>query len=351
MTGVLADLPFRIQSEPGAERLVTVDGAFGAPGLNLSHWPGNATPPELLHELSTGIALRFAALEETRRRALSEGCVAIANNHYDTDGVCALAALRVPGVRGREEALLDAAAAGDFFRLPSEAAFVVDAIVTGLADPETSPWRERFAGLDDRARHERCSVDAADALPALLAGEVEPFRTLWEAPLERLRADRAALARAARDELVHLDLALWTRDARASAFDPGRHALFGATDADRVLAIGTSAPGTTYRFVVGTLSWFDLPSRSRQARPDLETLAAELNALEGTRADDDVAWRAQPTTGASPELWFGTAGHERFAEHAGTVLRPSALAPERVKAALIDALRASWTFPDEALTP
>lgn len=38
------DLPFRIQTEPGAEPLITVDGAFGAPGLELSDWPGNRTP-------------------------------------------------------------------------------------------------------------------------------------------------------------------------------------------------------------------------------------------------------------------------------------------------------------------
>ena len=51
------DLPVRIVDGPPAEPVITVDGAIGAPGLNLSHWPGNTTPKELRHDLSTGSAL------------------------------------------------------------------------------------------------------------------------------------------------------------------------------------------------------------------------------------------------------------------------------------------------------
>ena len=43
-------LPVRILLDPEVspedpgEPLLSVDGAWGAPGLNLSHWPGNKTP-------------------------------------------------------------------------------------------------------------------------------------------------------------------------------------------------------------------------------------------------------------------------------------------------------------------
>ena len=56
-------LPYRFQEEPGTEPVLSVDGYFGAPGLNLSHWPGNETPEDLRHDLSTGSALLFARLE------------------------------------------------------------------------------------------------------------------------------------------------------------------------------------------------------------------------------------------------------------------------------------------------
>jgi hypothetical protein len=113
-----------------------------------------------------------------------------------------------------------------------------------------------------------------------------------------------------------------------------------------VLAIGPTRDGVTVRLVVSTLSWFDIPGRERAPRPDLAALAEELNALEGTREADDVAWRAEPIDGASPELWFGTSAKERFAEHVGAALAESGLAPARVRRAVVDRLRASCALPE-----
>lgn len=349
------ELPIRIVDAPGAEPVISVDGAFAAPGLCLSHWPGNTTPIALKHDLSAGIALAFSRLATSEQRELARGCVAIVNNHYDTDGVCAMLAVRHPELAlPRAERLLEAAAAGDLFRTPSELAFQIDCVVSGLADPERSPWRDRFAGVSDRERHEICVVGLMDALPHILDGDVEPYGELWRRELEALRADHTDLAAAARDEITHLDLAIFTAPvgrassrARASGgrFDPGRHALFGATTADRVLAIGPGPDGTTYRFLLSTVSWFELVSRRAQPRPELEALAARLNELEGSRETDDIAWRCQGTASPSPELWFGARDHEMFAEHA-PVLAPSRLEPALLRRALSDALRASWTFPD-----
>jgi len=106
------DLPIRVLLDAGTEPVLSVDGAWNAPGLNLSHWPGNTTPKELKHDLSTGIALAFARLPEGRQEELAEGCVALANNHFDTDGVCAMFAVRHPELAlPRSEELLAAAAA------------------------------------------------------------------------------------------------------------------------------------------------------------------------------------------------------------------------------------------------
>lgn len=336
-------LPVRIRAELAPEPVIAVDGAWGAPGLNLSHWPGHATPELFRHDLSTGCALRFAALAPAERARWAEGCVAIQNNHYDTDGTCAIFALvRPEEALARADRLLDAARAGDFFGAPSDDAFALDRIVAGLADPAESPLE--LAGLDDEARWQRATEHLIEALPDLLDGRLEPYRALFAPALERLHADRALLSGAARDDLVHLDWTVWTGAGRGP-FDPGRHALFDQDGPDRVLLVGPGAGGTTYRLILSTYSWFDLVSRDALARPDLEGLAAALNAAEGTAPADERAWRAHPTTSASPELWFGAEPFPRFAEHA-PVLRPSRLEPAVVRARIADALRSALVLPE-----
>ena len=346
------DLPVRIVERPPAHPVVSVDGAFDAPGLNLSHWPGHATPRELRHDLSTGAALAFARLPAARRAELAAGARELVNNHYDTDGVCALFAVRHPAAAlARADLLLAAARAGDFFAGGDERAFVLDAIVAGVADPERSPLD--LAGLAPLERHQRAVEHLLERLPALLDGEVEPYRALWERPLADLRADKADLARCARDELAHLEWTVHTApqgavSSRAGApplFDPGRHALFETGAEDRALVVGPAAAGATYRLVLNTVSWFELATRAALPRPDLEACAGRLNALEGSAPQAERAWRAQPTASPSPELWFGARDHALFAEHAGDVLAPSALAPAAVRRVLADALRAALPLP------
>jgi len=343
-------LPLRILEHVPTEPvisvpIISVDGAWGAPGLNLSHWPGNTTPPELRHDLSTGSALAFVRLSEAERADLAAGCTAIANNHVDTDGVCALFTLLHPELAlPREDALLAAARAGDFFQPDDEDALVVDAVVTALLAAQTSPWARDWTGLDTRARHEDGCRRVIELLPALLDGEREPWRALWEPALQVYRRDLARLSAAQRDDLVHFDLTVWTGDDEdETPFTPGRHALLGESRRDRVLVVGRGTHGTTYRLILSTLSWFDLVSIEPQPRPDLTALAARLDALEG---DGEHGWQAQPVTGASPELWFGAPDLPSFPlvnDH----LRPSRLDPDTVRREVIEALRACFVFPED----
>jgi hypothetical protein len=338
------DLPLVLIDARTAQRVVSVDGAWDQPGLNLSHWPGNTTPSELKRDLSTGIALAFAKLPRERQDELARGCEAIANNHFDTDGVCALFALRHPErALPLEARLLATAAAGDFFALPDERAFQTDLIVEGLVDQERSPWRERFAGLDDRARREWVLRELVARFDEILTGDLERYEDLWREGLDRLRTDRTSLAAAARDEITHLELCVVT--SRDAGFGPGRHALFGSTNADRVLVVGEGSGGATYRFVIGTRSWFDLVSQKPLPRPSLEDLCARLNELEGSIPSDECAWRSHSVQSPSPELWFGRDHAAMFAEHS-TVLEKSRLAPIDVRPLVLDALRDAWAFPE-----
>lgn len=330
------DLPIQILGQAPQEPVISVDGAFSAPGLNLSHWPGNTTPPHLKRDLSTGIALAFMGLSEQERRSLSAGCTALANNHYDTDGVLAMFALTRPEeALPRAEAMLACAAAGDLFGLPSEEAFCLDLIVTHMANPLRSPLS--LDGLCDRDRYERATAELLDQLPGLLDGNLEAYAALWEPELERLREDLALLQASALDELIHLDLAVWTVPAGG---DPGRHALWGRSEMDRQLVLAPGPEGTTARMLLGTRSWFDLVSKKPQPRPDLPALAVRLN-------ERAPGWQHQSPDGASPELWFGAPGLASFSEHAGEHLLHCALDPLEIKAAAVDAVRETWVFSED----
>jgi hypothetical protein len=336
------ELPIRILDAVPAEPVLSVDGAWGAPGLNLSHWPGQQTPPELRHDLSTGCALAFARLPEARQQELARGCTALANNHYDTDGVLALFALARPDeALAQAEFLLQAAAAGDLFRVPSERAFALDALISALAE-QGSPWEGLWRGKRGAQKHEILVRELVERLPWILAGGLEELAPLWKPQLERLRADLEALRGAARDEVVHLELAVWTGGADLA---PGRHALFGTSERDRALVLARGSDGTRARFVLNTSSWFELVSRPKLPRPDLAALAARLNELEGCAPGADSAWRSQAVESPAPELWFGGAELESYAEH-NEVLAPSRLDPVLIKRTLVEGLRAAWVFPE-----
>ena len=201
------NLPYRFQEEPGTEPVLSVDGYFGAPGLNLSHWPGHETPEDLRHDLSTGSALLFARLDEGERARRAEGCVAVVNNHSDTDGLCATYAVLHPAqALRRETELLEAAAAGDFFQVPSEQAFCIDHLVSRWREAEASPIAARLAECpDEAAQRQLVIVDLLERLPSWLEGGYSEHEEIYGPALERMRADVDSLKSAARDDLVHFD--------------------------------------------------------------------------------------------------------------------------------------------------
>lgn len=341
------DLPIRYFERPSDAPAIKIDGAWDGPGLDISHWPGNRTPEALRHDLSTGCALRYARLPQAERQRLAAGCTALAVNHYDTDGALAVWAVRHPEQALRHERFaLEAAAAGDWFRHPSDDALRFDLLVQLLVDAQRSPWRDLCAGLSDAARRERVLREIVARLGGWLdAGRFE-HAELVEDELRSILADKAALAECRLDDLLHLDLAVWTRKDAGGPLDPARHALCGTSVRDRLLALAPVAGGgTSCRFVVNTTSWFPLET-PRLARPDLERLAQRLNTLEGVAPDAPLRWRTQPSRSPSPELWFGGEGVPFFAERNGC-LGASRLDALVVKREVVDALRAAWTFPED----
>ena len=308
------ELPIRILTQAPEYSAVVVDGAFDSPPptLHLSHWPGNHTPAFLKHDLSSGIALAFVQLPNDLQQRLRADAEAWVNSHYDTDGTLALFALSKPRLAlQHRQVILDAAAAGDFFRWPTDQALALDAIVTGLSQSELSPLARELEGLVETQRWQRCSEHLMEVLPTLLEGDIAPYAALWEPILERAKLDAKQLEQCSTQRLPELGLQLWRSSSDEA--DPGRHALFQASPMEGALVLSETPKGCRMRLVESTLTWFELASRSPRERPDLVALAAELNQREPNAGPD--RWQAQPRENPSPELWFGSQQQAAFAEH------------------------------------
>ncbi len=318
-----AALPFRAPGAVGSERVVSVDGAWGAPGLNLSHWPGNATPAQLVHPLATGIALRFAGLAAEQRAQLSRGCVAVSNNHFDTDGLCSVWIVQHPErALELERELLDAATCGDLYRVRSDAALAFDAVTSAAAhDP-------RLAGFDEDEQVRALYARFLPHVEALLAGEFRgEFEASAHAALTRYH-EQLPLARAARaSEDTTARLAVFHLRADQPILD--RHALFSATPLECVLTLRSGPDGVEAWLVLNTEWFFDYQALPLGPAPDLVSLAEHLQALETAAGGVAGHWRAVAPGGATPQLYYGRAGQEQFDEN-NAHLEASRLSAEQI---------------------
>ena len=284
-----------VDADPG--RTLYVDGTE-AGFRSLSHWPGNATPSALKRDLSTGIALAWAACSPAEREALTGPFEVVANNHYDTDGVLSVyGVLRPEEALEHEDLLLRAAATGDFARWTGRDALAVELALMGLTTDSGAPLAH-LSGASDRERHEAAYLWALDHMDEVLrAGEARepPFAARLAVLEDQLRRVDARDGVAV-EELRALDLAVVATTAPLS-----RLALVQAAGArSRVLLVHDGADGPRYRLVFRVESWFelvtDVPPPRRPLEPAVEALDAAEQAARGASAADDPA---------APRWWSG----------------------------------------------
>ncbi len=320
----------------GRADVLCVDGVFDC-GRNLSHWPGHRTPPHLRHDLSTGICLNLAA--DPGRAQFLRGVEIVANNHYDTDGLCSLfAALEPEAALSLKAPLLRAAAAGDLEQVENSNALAFDCIVSELSHHLRSPLIEEVEGLDDDRRHEVCYRWLLERVPEILT-EPETHAEMWretvrgfeeematfeggESNVEWRPVSKIALIRSARPLHTH---ALVTAANRRC--DGGR--LFGRVA--RILSVVGTPSGTLYRFIHATHSWFDFVTPIPR-RFELAEVARTLQSKE----EADGRWVAATVDVPLCDLVFGRpTQRESVLDSAGEALF-SAL-PERVVLEIIEA--------------
>lgn len=305
----------------------------------LSHWPGNATPPELKHDLSTGILLAWARCSPDERRRLAGDFEIVTNHHYDTDGVLsAFAALRPDEALAREGVLLDAAATGDFgvWRGPEALATELTIMALSSADDPASPLHAaQAAATSSSERWETAYRWLIDELPGLLDAP-DRLAVLWSERHAAVCAEIDALARGVDAEVAHvdeIDLAVVTRRAPITKY--GLHELAG--DRSRVLLVMPVGDGWRYRFEYRVESWFDL---ARPAPPARRSLEPALAALALAEPNEDGTWWATPLDAPVAAAGFGAASRaeEMFFDDpdlSGDAI--SGVPPETVTAAIVEA--------------
>ncbi len=255
----------------------------------LSHWPGTPTPVALWHDLSAGIVLDALA----RPDVLPAGVDTASIDHYDADGVIALALLCTEGLAAEHGALLvEAARVGDFDVVTDRRAALVAfglaflgdveraAAVLGLCPAMPEPSRR----LMDRTAW--AATQALRVLPSLVA-EPERHRALWADEADAYDASSRAVAEGwatieeqARPRPRHPPCRRHPPRGRpggwrGAALHPG--AVHSVTPCLRVATIAGGRVELRYRYE----SWVRLQSRRPRRRVDLAAVATELTRAEG----------------------------------------------------------------------
>lgn len=298
---------------------VVVDGA-PRPGTvcTLSHWPGTPTPRSLWADTSAEIVLRA----RRHPKALPPGVELATVDHFDADGVIALALLVDDGLAERHAGTLAAAAnAGDFDVVADRRAGLVAFAVAALGEHRS---------LADAA------AAVLDTLPGLVA-DPDGFEGLWGPEAEAFDVSSGLLAGGAVtiEERPEVDLAVVRVDASApelaragwagAVVHPA--AVHSSTSCLRVVTVWGGRFELRYRYE----SWVRLTSRRPRPRVDLTALADRLSRLEA----DGGAWVFDGAGAITPAL--------RRADGAPSGLEPEMFLEEVFKAlSRLDAGAPAW---------
>jgi hypothetical protein len=279
-----------------------VDGA-SRPGtvLTLSHWPRSSTPERLRADLSAQIVLR----------AIEDGCLDKVRaelatiDHYDEDGLVALAMIVVPEIAEQHsDFLVEVARVGDFGVVRDHAAAVVAFSIAALLDPARSPV-EALRRAPPERRPAALGDAATEALVLLaeLVSSPQDFESLWGAEISVFDAATTALGRSVViEEVPEQDLAVVRVDpgsADAGVIRWGDHSVHPAavnTSTER-LRIATVA-GDCFELRFRYETWVRMATTRPRLRVDLTGLSAALGDLE----PGGVRWRFDGARAIVPEL-------------------------------------------------
>lgn len=325
-----AGMRFRFHGDDlDPQHTVCVDGVCEAK-LNLSHWPGNRTPTELRHDVSTGIALGMMADRSTRDRYL-HSIEIVTNTHFDTDGVLSAFALLQPDLAlAHRDLLIEAATTGDLQRFINEPALALDLSLTAIGAEAGASLTEPPATESDQQERRQRQYDAAlDAVPELLR---DPFcrRDSIEEEMSTILRELGERSKIEVEMEPDANLGILTSERPLHRVTVNTC----AGDALRVLHRIPFGRGNLYRLHERVESWFDLVTVQAPERRPWTDLCDTLEALEAP--ESDAHWVSESMKSPVPELYFGESGEARSDPTALTSLCVSRLSPRIVTSAILD---------------
>jgi hypothetical protein len=275
------------------------DGVVPGAAIDLGHWEGNATAPELKADTSTEIALRFAKAGGTVDLAV--------NNHFDADGVLSVYALVRSDVAAANASVLVAAAeVGDFDEWPTdERGLRLEAALRRMAMLKS-----------DEAAYARVMRDLEDVLANL-----EQREDLWGEEWRALERARARLARGDVEASLEGGVAVFVHhrdvaELRGPVLTRAARHLAGVLHADAptswLLAFERDGGTWDYRYELARHSWADTVVRPRLHAPSRNATAVALStacgvpfaswALKGDLGMTGVLRTAAPVTCAPEQV-------------------------------------------------
>jgi len=265
---------------------IAVDCDPSSPALTLSHHlDGDATPAPFRHDLASGAALNWAASE--RRDEFGRGARWVYNNHFDVDGfLAAWVALNPDEAVHHREAILAAAASGDFAEWTDDRAVQFAILGEWIDDPKHSPVARRALGMKDRSSDAAMYDAVLEELPGLLY-HPEKMEALWRPIYEDLRRQihlfETGAAKVREHPDAHLSVVETPRALRPRA------ALAKSTG-DRVLQVVPAGGGYLYTFRYRPYLGYRIVSRPVTPVLGAGELARRLNRAWPT---EDERWTAR----------------------------------------------------------
>jgi hypothetical protein len=267
-------------------RYVAVDCDPSNARLTLSHhWDGRATPAPFRDDLASGAALRWAA--SATREAYVGDARYVYNDHFDVDGfLAAWVALHPDEALAHREAILAAAAAGDFAEWTSDPAVRFALLGAWLDDPKYSALAKDAFAVPQKTGREALYEAVLAELPDLLY-RPERYEELWRRPYDDLRAQLRLFANgAARVEerkVAHLSVVRTPRVLRIRA-------VLARARGDRLLQVVSTKGGYLYLFRYRPYLGYRIVSKPLTPVHGVTTLARELNARWPTEGE---RWRTR----------------------------------------------------------
>ena len=252
---------------------IAVDCDPSSPALTLSHHlDGDETPAPFRDDLASGAALKWAA--SGLRDEYGRGARYVYNNHFDVDGfLAAWVALNPDEAVKHRDAILAAAASGDFAEWIDDRAVQFAILGEWIDDPKYSPVARRALNLKNGSSDEAMYNAVLEELPGLLY-HPEKFEELWRSVYEDLRRQvhlfATGSARVREHPETHLSVVETSRALRPRA-------VLAKAKGDRLLQVVTAGGGHLYFFRFRPYLGYRIVSRPVTPVAGASALARRLN--------------------------------------------------------------------------